>query len=322
MHYGISCGSWCKSECKENNDYPYYIQRDWNDYFYDLMYHNTTHSGFAGNDRKCTEADRQSAYHVQCDNNFDPASVWNSTYKAGAAYSSRSENRRTGEPVQGQIGHLQTKNSDVLGMASITLEETKRKLEDMLFLAEQNVHSSYDVFLQCDRNVFQQIEKREEQVDELNKDISKFITMAFPHENTKLGSQVLNSCYTISSNIERISDHAMNIAEYYKMNKRMGLIYTEEERKEVCHLQKTCDELFEKLKHPQSDLVQWHSRIAALEQKIDDITGLYRSHMFERMKNSQCSFEGNLLLSEMLTDFERIGDHALNIADELLHVLS
>lgn len=73
---------------------------------------------------------------------------------------------RTGEPVQGQIGHLQTKNSDVLGMASITLEETKRKLEDMLFLAEQNVHSSYDVFLQCDRNVFQQIEKREEQVDE------------------------------------------------------------------------------------------------------------------------------------------------------------
>ena len=229
---------------------------------------------------------------------------------------------RTGEPVQGQIGHLQTKNSDVLGMASITLEETKRKLEDMLFLAEQNVHSSYDVFLQCDRNVFQQIEKREEQVDELNKDISKFITMAFPHENTKLGSQVLNSCYTISSNIERISDHAMNIAEYYKMNERMGLIYTEEERKEVCHLQKTCDELFEKLKHPQSDLVQWHSRIAALEQKIDDITGLYRSHMFERMKNSQCSFEGNLLLSEMLTDFERIGDHALNIADELLHVLS
>lgn len=73
---------------------------------------------------------------------------------------------KTGEPVQGQIGHLLTKNSDVLGMASITLEETKRKLEDMLLLAEQNVHSSYDVFLQCDRNVFQQIEKREEQVDE------------------------------------------------------------------------------------------------------------------------------------------------------------
>ena len=73
---------------------------------------------------------------------------------------------KTGEPVQGQIGHLQTKNSDVLGMASITLEETKRKLEDMLLLAEQNVHSSYDVFLQCDSNVFQQIEKREEQVDE------------------------------------------------------------------------------------------------------------------------------------------------------------
>lgn len=69
---------------------------------------------------------------------------------------------KTREPVEGQIGHLQTKNGDVLGMTFITLEETKRKLEDMLFLAEQNVHSSYDVFLQYDRNVFQQIEQREE----------------------------------------------------------------------------------------------------------------------------------------------------------------
>lgn len=229
---------------------------------------------------------------------------------------------KAGEPGNGQIVYLQTKNSDALGTSSITLEETKRKLQNMLFLAEQNVHSSYDVFLQCDGIMFQQIEKREEQVDQLNIEISKFITMAFPHENTKSGSRILNSCYTISSNIERVSDHAMNIAEYYKMNERMKLVYTEEERKEIYYLQKTCDELFDRLKHPQPDLVQWHSRIAALEQKIDDITGEYRSHMFERMKNSQCSFEGNLLLSEMLTDFERIGDHALNIADELLHVLS
>ena len=57
-----------------------------------------------------------------------------------------------------------------------------------------------------------------------------------------------------------------------------------------------------------------------MEQLIDDITREYRDNMFRRIQNEACSYQGSILYSEMLTDFERIGDHALNIADEIVNI--
>ncbi|MBO5228957.1 MAG: Na/Pi cotransporter family protein, partial [Lachnospiraceae bacterium] len=51
-----------------------------------------------------------------------------------------------------------------------------------------------------------------------------------------------------------------------------------------------------------------------MEQKIDDMTVTYRESHLNRMREGKCSEEACVLYSELLTDFERIGDHALNIA--------
>ena len=61
------------------------------------------------------------------------------------------------------------------------------------------------------------------------------------------------------------------------------------------------------------DLV-WLSDASALEQKIDDMTEQYRREHLQRMRVGLCTEEGCILYSELLTDFERIGDHMLNIA--------
>ena len=55
------------------------------------------------------------------------------------------------------------------------------------------------------------------------------------------------------------------------------------------------------------------SEISAIEQRIDDMTILYRQNQLARMQSGGCSDEACILYSEMLTDFERIGDHVLNI---------
>ena len=49
---------------------------------------------------------------------------------------------------------------------------------------------------------------------------------------------------------------------------------------------------------------------------MDDMTASFRRHQLARMRKGVCSDEGCILFSEMLTDFERIGDHVLNIAQE------
>ena len=53
---------------------------------------------------------------------------------------------------------------------------------------------------------------------------------------------------------------------------------------------------------------------------MDDMTIQYRDNMYQRIHTGDCSDDGSILFSEMLTDFERIGDHALNIANEMLKI--
>ena len=62
---------------------------------------------------------------------------------------------------------------------------------------------------------------------------------------------------------------------------------------------------------------EWLSRVAQMEQRFDDMTADFRRKQLKRMRESVCSDEACILFSELLTDFERIGDHVLNIAEEL-----
>ena len=62
---------------------------------------------------------------------------------------------------------------------------------------------------------------------------------------------------------------------------------------------------------------EWLVDVAQIEQKIDDMTDEYRRDQLIRMRDGICSDEACILYSELLTDFERIGDHVLNIAQEL-----
>ena len=56
------------------------------------------------------------------------------------------------------------------------------------------------------------------------------------------------------------------------------------------------------------------SEVAEIEQRIDDITRKFRQNQIDRMREGNCNVESSILYSEMLTDYERIGDHMLNIA--------
>ena len=61
---------------------------------------------------------------------------------------------------------------------------------------------------------------------------------------------------------------------------------------------------------------------AQLEQEIDDMKDRYIENQIARMQTGICRAETSLMYSELLTDFERIGDHALNIAEQYHDMVS
>ena len=211
-------------------------------------------------------------------------------------------------------------NADKLGAVAISTEGIRKELQRMLEMARENVIGAFWVFAKKDTEQFKEIEEREAYVDFLNKEISKYITRVGAYDNTRSGSQQLNSYFTITSNIERLSDHAINIAGYSRILEEKQIQFSEAAEKEIWQMQGICKELFGLMQEDYKDIIEWHAKVASMEQKIDDMTKDFRSNMYERIHKGICSDEGSILFSEMLTDFERIGDHALNISDETVKI--
>lgn len=209
-------------------------------------------------------------------------------------------------------------NMEKLGAAVVCEQGIKKELMRMTEMATENVKNAFDAFAEGNVDKLRHVEKVEEYVDYLNKEISKYITSAVSFETTKSGSQIFNSLYSTTSNVERISDHAINIAGYSQMITEKKISFSSDARRELAEMKSICCTLFECLQENVEDIVKWHEKIASMEQKIDDMTVLFRDNMYGRIQSGVCSDEGSILFSEMLTDFERIGDHALNIANDRL----
>lgn len=209
-------------------------------------------------------------------------------------------------------------NTEKLGASVICMEGIKKELLRMMAMARDNVREAFDAVQEKSKERFTEIEKREEYVDFLNKEISSYITSAVSYETTKTGSRIFNSLFSITSNIERISDHAVNIAGYSRRISEKEIEFSEAADNELKEMKRICEKLFKVLLEKPEDEIEWHGEIACMEQKIDDMTIQFRDHMYARIQTGVCSDEGSILFSEMLTDFERIGDHALNIANETL----
>ena len=204
-----------------------------------------------------------------------------------------------------------------LGVSAIVIDQLRNELNRMLSMARDNVADSFHAVLARDTDQLQEIEEREEYIDFLNREISRYVSHLISIETNEQGSATVSSYFTISGNIERIGDHADNLAGYTRLLVSKNIAFSETAQGEIVAMRDICLEAISALLHHRAGEMVWLADVAQLEQRIDDMTAQYRRNQLERMRTGDCDQESCILYSELLTDFERIGDHVLNIAQEL-----
>ena len=207
-----------------------------------------------------------------------------------------------------------------LGVSAIYVDQMQHELRRMMEMAKDNVEASFRSVLNRDEEELEQVEKTEEYLDFLNKEISLHVSRLITYETNEKASAVVSSFFTISGNIERIGDHADNLAGYTRMLNKRNISFTGVAHEEISAMRDICLEGINDLLSLNAGNVEWLADVSALEQRIDDMTSDYRRNHLERMRDGECSDEACILYSELLTDFERIGDHILNIAQEMAKV--
>ena len=201
-----------------------------------------------------------------------------------------------------------------LGYSAIHTDVLSQEIERMLTLAGENVDRCYQAVLDNDSSAMGEINETEDTIDEMNSIISQYISKILTHNNSGQNVSDIEQYFLITGNAERIGDHALNIAGYVETIKNRGIVFSEGARAEIAKMQEITKNAIDKILNRDEDMAKWLSKVAAMEQKIDDMTVTYRESHLNRMREGKCSEEACVLYSELLTDFERIGDHALNIA--------
>ena len=201
----------------------------------------------------------------------------------------------------------------VLGVSTLAIAQIGGDIRQMLETAAHNVGDSFQA-VEGKQSGIEEIEAREDELDLWNVRLSQKISKVLVLDQTPRDILTLNNMFSIIGNIERIGDHAMNLAEYAQTIKEKNLGFSDTARDEIRTMEGICGEAMDILlaasRGEHIDL----ARAEELEQTMDDTTVQFRQNQIARMRVGHCNVESSILYSEMLTDYERIGDHVLNIA--------
>ncbi len=207
------------------------------------------------------------------------------------------------------------RGSTSLGSTAIHTDILIQEIEKITALANQNLDKAYKLVL--DRNIkeLSEIEKSEEEIDTLNKEISQYISKILVRNQSPKSVSDIEQYFLITGNAERIGDHAANIAGYVRTIEEKNIEFSENARGEIEKMRTICALAFKKAMNPTFGNSSWLNEVEAIEEEIDNMTDVYRAEHLLRMHEGKCSEEACILYSELLTDFERVGDHILNIAE-------
>lgn len=211
---------------------------------------------------------------------------------------------------------LPFENKLLVGNTSIQLSQLEKEVIRMLQMVKENVVDAFDMLLEKQKESYEKILWREDYIDYLNSEISKHLIHFTSAELSEVDSGRMKGYYLVTSNLERIGDHATNVAEYAKLLQEKKLELSTSSQEEVKNMKMLCINLLTELEHHDSESpTELLKIVAQKEQEIDDLNRQYMHLQIQRMQDGACSPQTGLVYTELLTDFERIGDHALNIAE-------
>lgn len=213
--------------------------------------------------------------------------------------------------------HCRFIDDRLLNTPPFAVMQVGKEVARMAKLARDNFETSaYALINRSDKDLNKVMEK-EEVINYLNHHITSYLVKLNALDITDSDSDYIARVFHAINDIERVGDHATNLAEAAERNIGDGLTFSDAARDELNQLCGSVVTLLERSMAAfdnQSLSDDEAKELSDLEEHIDDLTlECQDSHIF-RLNRNECNTEAGMLYLNTITDFERVGDHAINIA--------
>lgn len=213
--------------------------------------------------------------------------------------------------------HCKFIDDRLLNTPPFAVMQVSKEVARMAKLARDNFETSAHALINRSDKDLDKVMENEEIINYLNHHITSYLVKLNALDITDSDSDYIARVFHAINDIERVGDHAINLAEAAQHNIGEGLKFSDPAREELNQLCGSVVTLLERSMAAfdnQSLSDDEAKKLSDLEEHIDDLTlECQDSHIF-RLNRKECNTEAGMLYLNTITDFERVGDHAINIA--------
>lgn len=209
----------------------------------------------------------------------------------------------------------------LLKTPSVAIEQCRNVSVRMAELTLETLRTSLDIVMEYDQKKCTEVIENENSIDLYEDKIGSYILKISSKDLSETDSKVVSMMLHTIGDLERISDHAVNIVEAAEEMHKKKIKFSDQAVKELKIMIKAVNEILDmSIKSFMTADVSLAKCVEPLEDVIDQLRNELKSRHIERLRSGKCTIELGFILQDLLTNFERVSDHCSNIAVYLIQI--
>lgn len=206
---------------------------------------------------------------------------------------------------------------------ALAIEQSRITVNSMARISKENALAALSQFQQYDEHEIKEIERREDLVDRYEDRLGTYLVKLNTRELDKQQNEIVSKILHTLSDFERISDHALNLAESAQEIHSKELRFSNDAAHEMLVLSSAVSEILDLsfsafIKEDESLAY----KVEPLEEHIDHLCDEMKLRHVERLQNGHSSLSQGFVFNDILTNCERVADHCSNIAIAMIELSS
>lgn len=210
----------------------------------------------------------------------------------------------------------------IIETPSIAVGQASKEVLRMGRVVQVNLRTAIEGFVKKDEKLIKKVFAEEKKINEMERDITQYLIKLSGEPLSDEESITVSTLFHTINDLERVGDHADNLAELAQYSVDHKLKFTDKAMKEL-------DLMFNKVEESYKEALwtfktanaETARRVIAFEKDIDLLEKQYRANHIKRLNEDTCQTSSGIVFLDIISNLERIADHSSNIAISILEAI-